>query len=98
MTYSLIVRSRAEADALDAFHWYEEEYPGLGVQFLDELDAGFARISTNPLHYAEIAGGVRRKLLSKFPYGMFFLCENDEVIVIAILRQRQREDLWKSRR
>ena len=98
MTHSLIVRSGAETDALDAFHWYEEEHQGLGLQFLDELDAGFARISANPLHYAEIAGGVRRKLLSKFPYGVFFLVENDEVIVIAILRQRQREDLWTSRK
>ncbi len=98
MTYPLIVRPRAETDALDAFHWYENEHPGLGRQFLDSLEEGLVRVSGNPLGYAEIAGGVRRKLLNKFPYGVFYIFENDEAVVIAIMRQEQRPDLWKSRR
>ena len=98
MTHTLVVRSRAEQDALDAYQWYETEYPGLGIRFLGSLEKGLARISENPLHYAEIAGGVRRKLLDKFPYGLFYLFENDEVVVIAILGQEQRPGLWNSRR
>ena len=98
MTYPLIVRSRAEADALEAYRWYENEHPGLGIRFLDALESGLTRISDNPLHYAEIAGGVRRKLLEKFPYGLFYLFENEEVIVIAIMHQEQRPDLWTRRK
>ena len=98
MTHSLFVRSRAEQDALDAYQWYEKEYPGLGIRFLESLEKGLSRITENPFHYAEIAGGVRRKLLYKFPYGLFYLFENDEVVVFAILGQEQRPGLWDSRR
>jgi len=76
MSHALIVRPEAEVDIAKSFAWYESELSGLGVQFLDSLDDAFERISSNPLHYADIAGGIRRKLLRKFPYGVFFVFED----------------------
>lgn len=98
MSHRLIVRPLAEADISRAFRWYEAEYRGLGLQFLEALDEGFERISESPLHYAEIVGGIRRKLLNKFPFGIFFVFENEEVRVLAVLRQAQSPDIWKGRR
>ena len=98
MSHRLIVRPLAEEDILRAFRWYESELRGLGTQFLEALDEGFDRISENPLHYAEIAGGIRRKLLSKFPFAVFFVFENDEVRVLAVLQHAQNPDIWMSRK
>ncbi len=97
MSHALIVRPRAEADISNAYSWYESELAGLGAQFLEALDDGFERIAESPLHYAEIAGGIRRKLLTKFPYAVFFLFEQGEVRVLSILQQSQSPNLWKSR-
>jgi plasmid stabilization system protein ParE len=98
MSHRLIVRPLAEADILRAFRWYESELRGLGTQFLEALDEGFDRISANPLLYAEIAGGIRRKLLNKFPFGIFFVFENDEVRVLAVLQHAQNPDIWMNRK
>lgn len=98
MSHRLIVRPRAERDILRAYRYYESELAGLGIQFLESLDDGFERISAYPLHYAEIAGGIRRKLLNKFPYGLFFVFEHEEVRVLSILQQSQNPNVWNSRR
>ncbi len=87
MSYRLIVRPEAEADIRSAYLRYESEVPGLGVRFLDVVDDGLDRISEDPLHYAIIAGGMRRKLLGKFPFGLFFIFEEDEVRVLSVLQQ-----------
>ena len=97
MSHRLTVQPKAENDALRAYQWYESELAGLGLQFLDALDDGLERITANPLHYAELAGGVRRKLLEKFPFGLFYLFEDGEVIVISVMRHEQSPDIWKSR-
>ena len=98
MSHRLIVSPKAESDILRAYRWYESELVGLGVQFIESLDDGFQRISDNPLHYAEIAQGIRRKLLIKFPYGLFYVFEIEEVRVLAVLRQTQNPGVWNSRR
>jgi len=95
MSYRLIVRPEAEADIRSVYIRYENEVLGLGIQFLDAVDDGLDRISDGPLHYAIIAGGIRRKLLRKFPYGLFFIFEEDEVRVLSVLQQAQSPELWK---
>jgi plasmid stabilization system protein ParE len=98
MSYRLIVRPEAETDIRNAYFRYDKEVPGLGVQFLDAVDDSLDRISEDPLHYAIIAGGIRRKLLRKFPYGLFFVFEEEEVRVLSVLQQAQSPELWKRRR
>ena len=98
MSYKHIVRSSAEADILRAYRWYEAELEGLGTRFLESVDAGFERITASPLHYSEIAGGIRRKLLNKFPFGLFFVFEDEEVGVLAVLQHSQSPNIWKGRK
>jgi toxin ParE1/3/4 len=98
MSHRLIVRPKAEIDIRRAYRWYEKELKGLGMRFLRELNEGFEKIAANPRHYAEIAGGMRRKLLNKFPYGVFFVFEDQEVRVLAVLQHAQSPNVWKSRR
>ena len=47
----LDVRPEAELDALEAASWYDGERDGLGLEFLTELRATFARIEEGPRHY-----------------------------------------------
>ena len=98
MSYRLIVRIEAEMDIQTGYFRYENEVPGLGVQFLNAVDDGFNRISDNPLHYAIIVGGIRRKLVAKFPYGLFFVFEENEVRVLSVLQQARNPTLWGRRK
>ena len=42
--YKLVVKSNALLMAKDAYEWYEEQRPGLGEEFLSELDLCFSKI------------------------------------------------------
>jgi hypothetical protein len=41
----------AEQDALDAAIWYEQRQPGLGEEFLGEVDRAVRTLSESALHY-----------------------------------------------
>ncbi|HVR07512.1 MAG TPA: type II toxin-antitoxin system RelE/ParE family toxin [Thermoanaerobaculia bacterium] len=70
MAQRLIVTRRAEREAGEAFQWYEEQLPGLGSDFLAALDEQLALIKESPRLHVEIFPGVRRALLTHFPYGV----------------------------
>lgn len=97
MSFEFLIRPEAEADAREAFHWYEEQLPGLGGSFLSELDREFASISVNPEAHARIHLGIRRALLRKFPYGIFYVVETGRIIVLAILHTSRDPRLWTDR-
>jgi len=48
MAYRLTVSDRATREIGEAFEWYQEQQPGLGVEFLDALDVQFRSIIRSP--------------------------------------------------
>jgi plasmid stabilization system protein ParE len=70
----------------------------LGLRFLGEIRTSLQHISDNPLMFPIIDEDVRRALLHKFPYSIYFVTEPEAIAVIAVLHQHRRPDAWKSRR
>lgn len=75
MRRTLEVRKPAQADITDAVRWYEQQDKGLGAEFLRALDACFALIQRSPEAHAHVHPRVRRALLRRFPYGVFYVVE-----------------------
>jgi toxin ParE1/3/4 len=96
--YRLISEPPADLDVEAAFEWYETERPGLGLEFLDELRASYNRIADGPLKYQELRGGIRRALLRRFPYAVYFGIEGDIVVVVAVLHASRDPAEWQRRR
>ncbi len=83
MTYRLAIRTAAENDLADIRDWYESRKPGLGLEFLTEIDAAIARIVQEPLSYPQMHRDVRRALVPRFPYKLWFRVQPATVVVIA---------------
>ena len=98
MSPSLLIRPAAEADLREAYGWYEAQQSGLGTQFLAEVDRGFEGICEQPKAFAEVHRGVRRALIRRFPYCIFFLPEADRIVVLAVLHASRDPRMWQSRR
>jgi plasmid stabilization system protein ParE len=91
----------ADADALKAAAWYDEQQPGLGDAFFDDMDAAIAALTENPLIYPVRFADVRCIRLRRFTrYGIFYLVVGSEVCVVAVhhgarhprwLRERRRK-------
>lgn len=95
--YSLLSDVAADADIEAAFEWYESEQPGLGLEFLEEVRAAYARILDGPLKYQELRSGVRRALTRRFPYGIYFSVQDALIIVIAVLDTARDPAEWQFR-
>ena len=70
---SVNIQPRAEAEADEAAAWYEAEQPGLGIEFLLELDAAIERAAETPLAYAPVFLEARRVLTRRFPFAVYFV-------------------------
>jgi plasmid stabilization system protein ParE len=93
----LHVRDEAELDVIDAVAWYEDQRIGLGGEFLIELDAVMQRMVQTPLQFPIVKDNVRRALLHRFPYSVYFLVSNEMVDVIAVLHQHRDPRTWEQR-
>ena len=95
--YRLVAEPRADLDVAAAYQWYESERPGLGRQFLDQLEAAYDRIAQDPVGYQDLESGIRRVLLRRFPYAVYFAVESDVVVVLAVLHVSRNPAEWQRR-
>ena len=93
----LILLSPAERELADAAFFYEGRSPGLGGRFLDAFDRARADIAEHPARWPELRAGIRRRLLTGFPYGMLYREDEDRIIVVAIMHLHQRPEYWVDR-
>jgi len=68
------------------------------LEFLDELRATYNRIVGGPLKYQELRGGIRRVLLRRFPYAVYFAIEGDIAVVVGVLHASRDPAEWQRRR
>ena len=97
MRHRVRIRPEAERDVRDAVIWYEEQRRNLGKDFISELDAVYERIVDNPCLYADIHRGICRAVTRRFPYGVFYLATDTEVIVFAVLDMARDPSVWIAR-
>jgi plasmid stabilization system protein ParE len=95
--YSRRIRPDAERDIAEAYRWYEEQRIGLGAAFLLCVEEGLAKIQRAPEAYPVVHKNVRRLLIKRFPYGIFYAVEQPVIIVLAVFHERRDPLAWRSR-
>jgi toxin ParE1/3/4 len=91
------LRASAVADIEYAHVWYEEQRPGLGAGFVGQVDAVLESLRDHPEAHAVVESGIRRALLRRFPYGVFYVVEREAVVVLAVLHQSRDPGAWRDR-
>jgi plasmid stabilization system protein ParE len=81
----VIIRSDAEEDIAEGYTWYEKQQPGLGIQFVNELSATVDAIQDDPLRFAKTFRRLRRALVHRFPYGVFYIVSTDALVIVAVM-------------
>jgi hypothetical protein len=93
----LLIHPEADAEVKAASANYEALQGGLGVAFLDEVADAYDQIQKQPLAWAIMTGNIRRRLLHRFPYGVVFEIQADQIFIIAVMHLRRRPNYWRSR-
>ena len=87
----------AEEEMIASVLYYEGQADGLGREFLEKVEFAVRDAATNPERWPVVRTGVRRRLVSQFPYAVFYRVQREEIIVLAIANLRRRPDYWISR-
>jgi plasmid stabilization system protein ParE len=91
------LRPYAEADVEGAVLYYFARGPQLAFRLLAELDVAFDRIRENPRQFAFVEEPVRRVLLRRFPYSIYYVVEDETVSILGVIHLKQHPDTWKQR-
>ena len=77
-----------QVDIAEAFRWYEGRRVGLGREFVDEVDSAFSRALEVPRSFPVAYRGLRRIVLRRFPYLVYFREHDEAVQVFGVLHGR----------
>ena len=97
MTVRVRFRHEAEADVIEALAWYRERGLELGEEFLRALDSCIATIQRLPESHPVVYRDIRRALMNRFPYGVFYVREGDVITVLACFHAKRDPASWKER-
>lgn len=97
MSLELLIRPEAREDVSEAFIYYESCLAGLGDQFLDSLKATLDVVVNQPELYPKVLGVIHRALIHRFPFGLFYLVNQNQLVLIACLHVRRSPASWKNR-
>jgi toxin ParE1/3/4 len=94
--------AEAEVEYLQAFRWYERQREGLGIEFLDDVDATIRRVLEAPFSGATVPRlppdlAVRRLATTRFPYHVVYLVADEELRILAVAHDRRRPGFWNTR-
>jgi hypothetical protein len=81
----------AHADILHAADYYNTQRPGLGFDFLNEFEDTISLIREAPLLFTVVDAPIRRALVHRFPYGVFYVPGSDDApdVVLAVVDLHQ---------
>jgi len=82
--YELIINCFAEDDLISSVKWYDEQREGLGIEFLSEVKRTIKRIEQNPEQFPKYKPQIRKAIVDRFPFTIFFYIEDEVVNVFAI--------------
>jgi plasmid stabilization system protein ParE len=94
----VIVHPEAAAEIEAAADYYEARRTGYGELFRAEVADALAQIGSTPTVFSLYKGGpTRRRLLTRFPFAVYFVERDADVHVVAVANQRRKPDYWLDR-
>lgn len=95
---SLVINDEAADELEEAIRYYETKSPGIGLNLAAKVSEAFQRIQLNPQLYPfHKDTNVRKCLVQRFPYTVFYLEFDEHIVIIAVAHQKRRPDYWKFR-
>ena len=87
-----------EAELREIRRYYEERSPGLGTQFIGEFERQVLALAATPERWMVVAADLRRCLMRRFPYIIYFRRVGAERIRITVVKhQRRHPDYGRER-
>lgn len=93
----VIHHPEATAELTEAGRFYERKVAGLGAEFLDAADDAVRMISSSPTRCRTMEGDIRRYLMPRFPYAVYYRVLPDHVRILAFKHHSRHPAYWRHR-
>jgi plasmid stabilization system protein ParE len=93
----IILSPDGAADLNAAVRWYDNIDSKLALRFSLEVIRIMSRVEQSPLQFPRVTPRVRRAMLKRFPYVVYFSLNIRILSVIAVVHQRRNPDVWMKR-
>ena len=75
-----------EREVQEILDWYKEKSLSAAINFLFQLNHAENTIQKNPFAYRTVSNqGIRRIVIKKFPYKVYFSFDNSIVYILAVI-------------
>lgn len=82
---------------LGAVSYYADSSSTLAESFIKSFEAGVEEIGIYPEAWQTIEGDVRRYLMRRFPFGIYYSIEDDRIMIYAVMHMSRDPNYWKCR-
>ena len=93
----ITILDEAERELVEAISYYESKGPGLGLDFLSEVQSGLATVRNLPTLWPLRKDGTRRYLVHRFPYLVIYIYQENHIWAIVFAHCKRKPGYWKER-
>jgi len=97
MASELILTPDAARDIEEAVEYYELQRAGLGARFFAAVTTCPEGVVRTPEMHRVIEDDIRRALVRKFPYAIFYDSDADTVTVYCVIHTSRNPEDWRRR-
>ena len=87
----------AEAEYLQAFHWYEDRSPTAALRFEAEIERVLEQIRIGPEVFPRYDETHRFAVVRRFPYSVVYRTPSDHLYVVAVAHSSRLPGYWQER-
>lgn len=87
----------AESELWEAVAYYEQQAPGLGLDFQTAVEHSLYTIREFPESWPLRDDGTRRCLTNRFPYLIVYTYSRDHIWLIAVAHCKRQPGYWRQR-
>jgi plasmid stabilization system protein ParE len=98
VTPRLLLEPEAEEEFLEAQRWYAERSPVIADAFRSAVARTLEAVESAPQSFPLAVLDIRKALVRRFPYVVYYVGLAEVTTVIAIIHARRDPRVWQERR
>lgn len=95
MNYSF--HPSGQEELYDGVEYYNKIEVGLGIEFVKEVYKTIQIILQFPQAGSPLSKNSKRCLVNRFPYGVIYQHQKDEIFIIAVMHLNKKPNYWHQR-
>lgn len=95
--FSIELSDEAEVDFDKSYKFYSEDSPKVADAFFKQINLGFENIKQNPKSFLTAHKDIRKYVVKKFPFVIYYRIVHTVIQVIAIFHTSRNPEIWNER-